>query len=68
MTPAITNASADAPPMPLMTAGTMMNTLDAGVTADSVIRMFSLNVSPRESCCAYFSVSGTVPGTFVPPA
>ena len=29
----------------------MMNTLDAGVTADSVMRMFSFIVSARCSCC-----------------
>jgi hypothetical protein len=37
----------EAPPTPRSTVGTMMNTLDAGVTADRVMRMFSFIVSAR---------------------
>lgn len=43
--------------MPLMTDGMMMNTLEAGVTADSVMRTFSRNVSERERSWAYLTAS-----------
>lgn len=57
-TAATAKASAEAPPIPAIAAGTMMNTLEAGVTADSVMRMFSRNVSERERSCVYFAAVG----------
>ena len=51
MTPtsaAIAIARAEAPPTAMIMAGTMMNTLEAGVTEESVMSMFSRNVSERE--------------------
>jgi hypothetical protein len=53
-TAAATNAMKDAPPTAASTAGMMMNTLDAGVTDDSVIRMLPRSVSERDSSCAYW--------------
>ncbi|WP_418062396.1 hypothetical protein [Pimelobacter simplex] len=44
--------STEAPPTPSRIAGTMMKTLDAGVTDESVIMMFSRIVSDRASCCS----------------
>ena len=41
--------------------GMMMNTDDAGVTADSVIAMFPRTPRPRWSSCSYFSSTYAVP-------
>ena len=49
---AATKATNEAPPTATSTAGMMMNTLDAGVTDDSVIRTFPRNVKDRDSCCS----------------
>ncbi len=49
---AATKATKEAPPMAARTAGMMMNTLDAGVTADSVIRTLPRSDNGRESSCA----------------
>lgn len=43
-----------------------MNTLDAGVTEDKVMRMFSLNVSERDRSCWYLTDTGSTPGSLLP--
>src|SRR3954454_8427488 len=55
---AIRNARNEAPPIAASTLGMMMNTLDAGVTADSVIMMLPRRVSDRDSSCLYWPAVG----------
>jgi hypothetical protein len=45
------NATNEAPPTAARTAGMMMNTLEAGVTADRVIRMLPPSESDRDNSC-----------------
>ena len=45
-----------APPTATMMLGMMMNTLDAGVTDDRVIKMLPRNVRLRDSFCSYRAV------------
>jgi hypothetical protein len=42
-------AATPPPARPVISAGTMMNRLDAGVTDDKVMKMFSRTLSDRES-------------------
>ena len=53
ITAANTIARNDPVPAVTMISGTMMNTDDAGVTADMVIAMFPRTFSERDSSCAY---------------
>src|SRR5581483_6482106 len=68
-TAAIAHAMNDAPPTAASTAGTMMNTLDAGVTAESVMRILPRSDRLRESSWRYSSrlVAAAAGSTFMVP-